>query len=303
MNYLVYSMLLINTLSYQVYATDKDALYELIFTDKDSDLAPERTLEVLQEYNYIDPSDKDVEYLLNLSKNHEEKCDHETVQKFRLEKWADYFSFSRKMIPTKIKVYKEYQWEKWALACRESWKKNLEQELATLSEEDKEQVTAMKDSVFDNVQWREYKKLEEQLGKPRPGRYNYKGKFFGVSTRKIADSMLPYFEKNIAHDLTLILAHKSLFNQKYETLIKDVCFKVGSRMKLSHILYKLVIYESENYVDDDETVLNWLENLEVCEMVNISRNLDLSKHLRRALKLKYPGFGRKIFKKLEKLVR
>lgn len=256
--------------------SDRDTLFDIICLDKDGTLTPEKTLELLEEYNSVDPHDEGMLKLLNLSKNHEQKCGFDEVQEIR------YQNVQNQNDSESIKAYKKDQWEKLVSACKEVWKGVLDRDVASLSEKDRQRIKALKESILCNVD-------KGTKGKCS-SRYNYKRRFFDVGSR-FSESIMPYFEKNIDHNVMKALTgnnHKVLFNQDYQKLIGQLCSNVNNKMKKSRILFAVFEWEGDkSYVDQDEFIRDWLENLQVCK--TITRKQNLSEELYLALKEKHKG--------------
>lgn len=290
MNLEICAFILMGMLFSSAKATpDRDTLFDSIRLDKEDTLTPEKTLELLEEYNLVDPDDEVMSSLLNLSKNHEEKCGFDEVQEIR------YQIMQNLKDSESIKAYKRDQWQKLVAACKEVWKGVLIRDVASLLEEDRQRIKALKESILCNVD-----RPETNDNKTKgncPSRYNYKRRFYDVGSR-FPESIIPYFEQNIDHSVMKALAennHKVLFNQDYQKLIGQLCSNVHNKMKKSRILYAIFEWEMDkSYVDDDEFVRDWLENLQVCK--TITRKRDLSEELYLALKQKHVGFAEKIIK-------
>lgn len=131
---------------------------------------------------------------------------------------------------------------------------------------------------------------------------NYKSSFLEIGTAEFASGILPYFVKNIKYPIYKLLrgmGHEKLYKEEFQRLVLNLCESVEFEFKRTVGLFKLFIYTDESlFVDDDQSIKFWLENIEVCKTVN-SRQIGIRRELYKLLKDKYPkpdyygccGFG------------
>lgn len=295
LNFIARAVLLVSMLSSLVEATlDKETLVDLIHKDVERDLAPEKILEYLQEYNKIDPADEEIAELIELSRNQGEKCFNlEFFRDFYKHKRDDRFPKSRRMISGAIKSYKKDQWRKFVFTCKGVWGKTLEEDVESLTDEDRQQMLVLKHSIFDNILCDEFMPSGARARGIKPSKPAYQNKFYDTSSKKISEAMVKYFEQSCSnHELKELSSSSDKYRQKYGELVLDLCSRVRKQLERSSRFYELFVYTDENFVDDDKFVTDWLESLEVCRVVSaVKRRDDIPKYLRKELKVKHPGVG------------
>lgn len=262
--------------------SDRETLFDEIYLNERGPMTPGITLDKLEEYNMIDPDDKQVSRLISLSKYHKDKCGFERVREIRDEIESLYSAQDS----TAIKKYKNYQWQKRFEVCKEVWKNDLKTEVDNLSELYRQQIKALKDSIFKNLP----KTKNDIMFKKDTSRYDFKNKFLDHNIVNIALSILPYFEGSIGDDAKQVATHEDIYNEHYHEIVEDLCYRVREQLHQPALVYQLFSYDRETNLSDDEFVLDWLENLEVCKVIH-RREKIISRVLYKALKQKYPGPG------------
>lgn len=118
---------------------------------------------------------------------------------------------------------------------------------------------------------------------------NYRKKFSSFKTRALASGVYPYFEQNLS-----LINEKDSFKNEFKRLVTDLCSNVRSKLKPSIELYDWFVYKDEtNFVDGDIYTRNWLENIEICRVVE-AKQYTIASHLHRMFFFKSTSGGESI---------
>lgn len=251
-------------------AHDQITLSRLIFHDRGGCLDPEITLELLREYKCFDPR---MSNYINLSEDHEKKCDFKsTLQILSL--------LSNQPEESKtIRAYEEYHWNMRILFCKDNWIKELEVDVGNLTIDEMRLSDSLKNSIKKSI----------------PG-FNYKELHNIQDSRQFLEGILFYFEENLGLNSKQVFQGancRHLFKPEFDRLL-GLSEQVQNKLRRSSRLYGLLANHPETNLDCEQFVLNWLENLKICQLI-VNSWRETSTALKRLIKSKYHGlsFGRK----------
>lgn len=240
--FIVTTVCLFSMIAFAAY--DQRTLYRLLFQDGESCLETEKTLELLKEYKYYDPR---VLSLINVSDEHEKKCSfYNTKEIVKLLEPYPKDSVT-------IRSYKQYHWVQRISACKEHWKKTLEDEVKKLTDDEIKLSNSLKNSIKKNHQ-----------------HFTYKYRIRIGNSGYFMDSILSYFEENVGHNLEQVIRgdnHKQLYASEYSRLFTKLFRSVHDKLRSSMNIYDMFRDHPETMVDKDEFVLNWLENYNLCRQL------------------------------------
>lgn len=231
-------------------------IYAFLTVEADEEeIRAEKHLEVMKELASKLPEKYGIyKSLIELSENHSQKCDYKEILKFRQEVESIFYRGDS----IDLKFYKTYQWKKRVLACRDFWKTNLKNEVETLNELDEKAVNAIKKAVIERMD-----KENRAVG--------YRGYFMGQGFAYAA-GLTSYLEQIKVHEPKDWLQGKKgkhLLQKDIDEFIMKPCEDVREHLGTMKIYDTFVFsrYTSDNIVNGDEFLKNWLEAVGICKRI------------------------------------
>lgn len=271
--YLIAACFLIETISAAKLSAKgklRFSYFEQIFEDRDGVMTAGETLQKLQQMQEL-TSERDEGWqkvlsdYIDLSKNQDKKCNWRNIKLFRL--------LYQTQDSHSLQIYKNHFWKERILACREKWKRELEFNVKSLTDDERFGSNEIKKSCFASISEK-----------------SFKNHFALTDAGVFSKGVFNYFEESTNYKPEELLKSKKgkvLFDKEYQVFVSNLCENVIKKLKKSIEVYHIFAHDVTNYIDDDKFTTEWLENIEVCQLL-VSRNDFFSRDVYEWLKYKYP---------------